>query len=361
MKVCHFTSAHFATDDRIYLKECRSLFDAGYEVVIVAKGEDRELDGVKISGCGEASGRAERFLLFAKKIYKRALEENCDVYHFHDPELLPYGMKLKKRGKIVIFDSHEDVPGQILDKYWIPKALRRAVSVFYKKYETHCVKRLDAVVTATPHIAKQFEGRANKITVVNNYPMLDDIKYQDAPFESREKIIGYAGGLDEIRGKSVIFEAMKKVDGCLVLAGDHDVPEDAENIRSLGKVDREGVNALCASSRAGVLLYQPAENHFASQPIKMFEYMAAGLPFVASDFPLWKEIVEGNDCGICVPPSDVDAIAAALQRLLDDYEAAERMGRNGRRAVEEKYSWESERKKLLGLYKELAENGSNTL
>ncbi len=223
-KVCHMTSAHDWNDDRIFLKECQSLAAAGYDVYLVAEGVDHEENGVHIVGCGEKpESRRVRMRGFAKKVYERAMALNCDVYHFHDPELLPYGVKLKKLGKKVIFDSHEDVPGQILDKEWLPFPVRKLVSVVYKLYETNCVKQFDAVVTATPHIAEKFNGRCSKVVVINNYPKLDDIEFHDTPFDKREPIVCYAGGISEIRGETVMVEAMNDVDGTLILAGPHDV------------------------------------------------------------------------------------------------------------------------------------------
>ena len=352
MRICHFTSAHTPMDVRIYVKECCSLQEAGHEVWIVARGEDKIQNGIHFVGCKPPKGRISRMLTFSRKIYKAALKLNCDVYHFHDPELLPYGKKLQKKGKRVIFDSHEDVAGQILDKQWIPAPFRKMVSCLYKKYETRVVRRLDAVVAATPSIARIFEGVAQKTVVVNNYPKLDDIVFCNIPFAERERAIAYAGGLDELRGKSVIFGAMKDLDGALLLAGNHEQPDNA-HIVCVGNVNREGVNKLYARARAGLVLYQPAANHYESQPIKMFEYMAAGLPFVASDFPLWQELVEGNQCGICVPPADVEKIKEAAQKLLDEPELSEQLGKNGRRAVEEKYNWEQEKIKLIALYREL--------
>jgi len=102
---------------------------------------------------------------------------------------------------------------------------------------------------------------------------------------------------------------------------------------------------------AGLVLYHPVPNHTDAQPNKLFEYMSAGIPVISSNFPLWKEIVEGHQCGICVDPLKPDEIAKAIQWILDNPEKAKKMGENGRRAVEEKYNHTVEEKKLLTLYK----------
>ena len=129
MKVCHMTSVHESTDDRIFLKECVSLAKAGYDTYQVAYGESFEKDGVKTIGLGKrASGRIKRILVSSRKVYQEALKIDADIYHVHDPELLPYAVKLKKRGKKVIFDSHEDIPRQILAKEWLPDVFRNIVS-----------------------------------------------------------------------------------------------------------------------------------------------------------------------------------------------------------------------------------------
>lgn len=121
-------------------------------------------------------------------------------------------------------------------------------------------------------------------------------------------------------------------------------------VKFIGRINREQVNELYGSARAGICIYQPAANHFEAQPIKMFEFMAAGLPVVASDFPLWKEIIENAQCGICVNPQDSNAVKEACEALIFNPENAEAMGRTGRSAVEETYNWNIEEAKLLALY-----------
>ena len=225
-KVCHLTSAHGIEDDRIFLKECISLAKNGYKVYLVERGDSYTKDGVHIIGLGNIpDARFKRMVFGGKKVFEKAKELNADIYHLHDPELLPYALRLKKRGKKVIFDSHEDVPAQIIDKTWIPKFFRNSIARLYKAYETHIVKNIDAVVTATPHIAEQFQGRTKRIVIINNYPKLDDIKFQETPFNDREKIVCYAGGIDELRGESIMVEAMRGIDEKLVIAGDHIIEE----------------------------------------------------------------------------------------------------------------------------------------
>lgn len=359
-KICHFTSAHNCDDVRIFLKESCSLAQEGNEVYLVAEGADHQINGVNIVGCGnKPEERKARFLDFTKKIYRKALELDCDVYHFHDPELLPYGIKLKNAGKKVIFDSHEDVPAQIMSKYWIPASLRWGVSKLYKAYESYAVAKFDAVITATPAIAKKFEGRAKKVVVINNYPRLDDIVFQTKPFEERPAAVCYAGGLDAIRGGKVMVEAIEDLqDMELVLAGPCDenikgIISQGKNVKYMGQVNRKRINDMYGDSIAGLVLLHPLERYKVSKPVKMYEYMAAGLPFICSDFPSWRKLVNDTGAGICVPWNDVDAIREAICRLVNNRELAQNMGRQGRKFVKEKYNWNIEARKLLELYENI--------
>lgn len=121
-------------------------------------------------------------------------------------------------------------------------------------------------------------------------------------------------------------------------------------VKFVGNVSREDVNKLYGLSRAGLLVYQPARNHTEAMPNKLFEFMAAGLPVIVSDFPLWKSIVDEAECGLAVTPTDVDAVRMACEKLLNDIDLGQQMGRNGRKKVLESFNWDVERVKLLDLY-----------
>lgn len=353
MKVCHMTSAHTQEDIRIFHKECVSLAGAGYETYLISCGTKYEKNAVCLIGVGKPeTSRRKRMTVFAKKIYQAAKALDADIYHLHDPELLPYGVKLKRAGKTVIFDSHEDVPAQIMDKYWIPKLLRSVISRVYKRYESYAVKRFDAVVAATEHIAEKFINRCADVVVVNNYPKLDDIQYHKEAFSERAAVICYAGGIDDLRGEKIMKEAIKGVNAQLIIAGDHEMIEEG-NVRYIGRQDRNGINELYGTAIAGLCVLKPIENYFFSKPIKVYEYMAAGLPYICSDFPEWRIVAEESGAGICVNPQNIDGIREAIRFLVDNREKGQLMGESGRKYVIKNCNWFNEEQSLLLLYKKL--------
>lgn len=118
----------------------------------------------------------------------------------------------------------------------------------------------------------------------------------------------------------------------------------------MGFLSRSDLGLLLARCRIGLVLLHPAPNHIEAQPNKLFEYMAAGLPVVASDFPLWRDLIEGLGCGLVVNPLDPGEIAGAISILLEDPLRAEAMGRRGKEAIAAKYNWNIEARDFLNLY-----------
>lgn len=364
-KVVHLTSAHTRYDTRIFLKMARSLAAAGYDTsLVVADGQgDGQRDGVDILDAGKSRGRLDRMLGATRRVVDRGLALDADLYHIHDPELLPAALRLKRQGKCVIFDAHEDLPRQILSKPYLHPIARRPISLVMASFERFACKRLDHVVGATPTITKKFAAMGVPASNVNNYPILGELESNVGTSEKALEVC-YVGGIGATRGIRELVEAAELATSGvrLNLAGtftETDVKNDVERaagwsrVNELGFLSRESVREVLSRSMAGLVTLHPTPAFLDSLPIKMFEYMSAGLPVIASDFPLWREIIEENACGICVDPLDPKAIAAAIDRLVASPDMVRQMGENGRKAVHERYNWGQEEKKLLAVYSRL--------
>lgn len=366
VKVCHMTSAHAPEDERIFFKECVSLAANGYETFLVSKGASYEKNGVKIVGIGEVSGgRLDRILHVSKRVYEKALSIDADIYHFHDPELLPYGLKLKRKGKKVIFDSHENTVEQIMEKNWIPAILRIPMYYVFDWYQKYVCRRLDGVISVTPHICSYFEKVNSRVRMITNYPILKPLPERTEP---HERSLCFAGGITEQWCHDKIIRAMEKVNDCAYfLCGDDDSPyfqmltelPGWKQVRFLGRVPHEQVHEFLGSCQIGMSVLEYNRNTGGKTGTlgntKIYEEMMAGLPVVCTDFVLWREFVDRYHCGICVDPENVDAIAGAIRYLLDHPDEARQMGENGRRAVKEEFNWGVEEQKLLALYQDVLE------
>lgn len=368
LKVVHLTSAHPRYDTRIFLKECRSLAKNGYDVsLVVADGKGDELrEGVSFYDVGGATGRLDRIFNVTSRVFDKAKELHGDIYHLHDPELIPIGLKLRKSGKKVVFDAHEDVPKQLLSKPYLNKTARWLLSKVFSVYESYACSRLNGIITATPFIRDKFLVINPCSVDINNYPMLGELAVGEIDWTLKENKVCYIGGIASIRGVLEVVNAMGilRTGTRLELGGEFSedsVKQAAQadvgwsSVSALGFLSREQVRDVLRTSVGGLVTFHPVPNHIDAQPNKMFEYMSAGVPVIGSDFPLWKKIIEDNECGICVDPLEPRAIAKAIDYLVSSPVEAERMGRNGKAAVYDKYNWDIEETKLLGFYKKLAD------
>lgn len=363
MKICHVTSVHKQDDIRIFRKECVSLAKHGWDVTfLVANGKAEMVDNVRIVPFKlESKSRWSRIRKAPKITFKAAIALDADVYHFHDPELIPMGVKLVKAGKKAIYDSHEDVPGQIKSKHYIPKILRGMIARLAEGYEKRQTKKLTHVVSATPYIRDKFLSYGAQSTDINNYPLLSELPQIIEDTDKKNQVC-YVGGITEVRGIKTMVAALDYTDARLVLAGKFSGAGLQESVEAmptysqcdyLGFVDRQEVVQILSESKVGLVVLHYNLNYINSQPIKMYEYMSVGLPVVASDFPLWKQFMEEHKCGLCVDPTDPIAIANAINYIKDNPDEAKEMGERGKKLVLEKFNWDSEEKKLITLYESL--------
>lgn len=375
--VIQLTTVHPRNDTRILIKQTQTLASQlSYNVwLLVAdgKGDSHEGHGrVSVHDLGNPGNtRLARLLRGTVKAFVAIRKINPMVVHFHDPELIPLGIVLKLLGYKVIYDVHEDVPRQTLNKFYIPVFMRKSMALLIQFAEMLGAAAFDAIVPATPKIAERFP--ASKTITVQNFPISSElVNSSPTSYIERTKSFAYVGVIATVRGAAEMVQAIDLLydmpDARLDLAGTFSPPPLGDTLKSHpgwastkyhGQVSRKQLVHLLGNSRAGLVLFHPEPNHVDAQPNKMFEYMSAGLPVVASDFPLWRKIVEGAGCGLLVDPIDPRAIADAMRWIIDQPAEAEEMGKRGRQAVVHTYNWDIEAEKLIQLYKNLI-NDSKT-
>ncbi len=362
-RVVHITTVHIPFDIRIFHKECRSLAEAGYPVTLIAcHTADEERDGVRVRALPSTGGRLSRMLRLPWRAWRAAKREGPAVFHIHDPELIPLGVVLRIGGQRVVYDAHEDLPAQIANKGWIPRPLRALAALVARVLQPIALRLFDRVVVATPAIGRSF-GRLDTV-LVQNFPVLSEFDgVARTPYADRPRNLTYVGAFTEIRGGREMVALMERLGermGARLLVGGpfQDAAFEAEArsapgaaaIEFRGRLDRVGVVRMFSESRVGLVLFQPVPNHVESQPNKLYEYMAAGLPVIASNFPLWEEFIATAGAGLTVDPRDANQMAEAAAWLLEHTEEAEAMGRRGRAACVARYNWGAEAEKLIAMY-----------
>lgn len=366
IRICHVTSVHPANDVRIFFKECISLAKC-YEVFLIAPNvEDADKNGVHLRGVDLPQGRLRR-QLHLDRVLKKALEVDAAIYHFHDPELIPIGLKVKRHGKTVIFDSHEDVPMQILTKEYLPRWSRPAISRMYASVERRRLSRYDAIVTVTPTILDRMKSINPNSVMVTNYP-----EYHDTPHpwdERQQKYVCFAGEIAERYMHENILKSLESTSVRYILAGRVFIDTYFQRLKSmpawdkveyLGVVPPEEVNDIYRRADIGLVLldYSPNVGYHKGTlgVLKMFEYMMAGIPVIATDFELWRDIIEHHQCGICIDPHNPQAIADAINFYIEHPDLAHQHGENGRQAVRDIYNWTRQEEILFNLYQGLINN-----
>jgi glycosyltransferase involved in cell wall biosynthesis len=359
--VVHITAVHPALDTRIFVKECATLAAAGYKVsLLVLGGKSERRNGVEIIGIPFKGSRWSRLVKGRKLLLQAARDLEGAVYHVHDPELLPLGLRLQREGHIVIYDAHEDLPRQIAHKHYIPAFLKGFAAWSIERVENFYASRLSAIVTVTPHIVARFQRIHSVVVEVCNYPDLKDIQMTKTAWSGNK--VCYIGGITEARGIRELLDALTHADVQLILAGEVSPIQLLSELQQhpawskvdyRGFQDRAGVNEIMRESVAGLVTLRPHPGYMTAYPVKMFEYMAAGLPVIATLIPLWKGILERHEAGTCIDISNAPAYRRTLEQVTSDEKRAECMGMNGHRAVLSDYNWQKESKKLIELYTKL--------
>jgi glycosyltransferase involved in cell wall biosynthesis len=236
-----------------------------------------------------------------------------------------------------------------------------------ERVENAAARRMSGLIVANPAHADRFRRIHRNTVVVNNFVILDEfIPSTRVEWKSRDRAVAYYGGISEQRGIREMLSAMDLLPGTLHLKlelggcfyvkqqeADLAAEPHWKHVHWHGELDRNGIASLLNRVQVGLAVLHPDEAYLTSLPTKLFEYMAAGIPVVVSDFPLWRNIVQGAGCGLLVDPFNVRDIAAAIEHLIRNPAEAEAMGQRGRRAAEEHFSWANEEQILLSFYSSL--------
>jgi len=362
-KVCILTSVHPPFDIRVFHKQAKTLANEGHLVTLVAQHDrDETIEGITICAIPKFRSRIKRMLLAPLLVFLKGIQSGASVYHFHDPELLFVGIILRLMGKKVIYDVHEDYAAACHDRQYLAGPVRRPLGAIFSFLERHASQHFSYVISATDGIHRKFEDLPHA-GIVRNYPFKPPVRKTERTPRTGPITLVFAGVLVDIYGISQVIRALEylpeNIGARLILCGRFS-PEsyetDLRGLRAFAKVDFRGwipyeeVFGIIENADVGMLCYHPVPNNINSLPNKMFEYMSAGVPIIASHFPLWREIIERSGCGICVDPLDPREIARAVHYFFENPDEAIRMGQTGQEAVHAVFNWDIEKRSLLEIY-----------
>jgi glycosyltransferase involved in cell wall biosynthesis len=376
MKVCHITTAHNLFDARVFYHECCFLSKSGIDVTLIAQHErECTVNGVHIIPIQKVRNRWFRCLFSTREAFRKACTVDADIYHFHDPELLPTIVRCaRKMHKIVVWDAHENYASTIAYyNYLGVKSISRLAGKIFELIEFSTCKRAGAAVIAVTNVAaNRYRNLDLPILVLGNYCSLSDISYPASVKKSVPPLVITSGTLHENRGVYVIMQAMMRVRNVfpchLAMWGKFSPPGLQDDLRSLWQnsglingLDLSGpyswmhlVNELVPRAAIGcVWLNTDMQNHRDTWSTRLFEYWSHAIPVICSANTVSGKAVEEVGGGIVVNSNGVEGWVNALIALLDNPIMAKEMGLRGRKAVENIYNWDHDGKRLIHFYEEL--------
>lgn len=358
-RVVSLSTVHHGHDNRVFNKEAKALVAAGFDYHLVISAEHDGVDeGVPVVALHREEGRLRRLFVSQRDAWKCLRRLSPELLHVHDPELIPMALLWGRLHHCkVVYDAHEDLVGQIDTKPYLGRLTRPLARTAARGLVGLADRRADAIVAATPTVGERFTHAP--VTVVRNYPWLANYAVDPDPVPGR---LVYVGDLSEERKLSFMIEVTRRVrdtvpDAHLVLAGrvlpgcQPVVGRAVEEgfVEHLGLISPATVPQVLSHAQVGLVFLRPLPNYVKSLPTKLFEYMAAEVPFCASDFPAWRRMFGGHGAGILVDTEDLGAVSRAVAELLSDPQRCREMGRAGRAAVQEGLNFESQADGLVEL------------
>nr|CDQ32846.1 putative glycosyl transferase [Virgibacillus halodenitrificans] len=347
------------------VREAESLSEAGYSVTAMMQCDQSiTRNGVSYVCAPLARGRFQRFIKLPLVLWF-AIRFRAEVYHLHNPDMLPLALCLRLLGKKVIYDTHEDYSRRLLMREWIPYCLRKPLSLLVSLSERLISNIVSAVFVTQDHQVAKFSRRTH---LLRNAPYI--------PFRVKKEVeclrdsinseadvyrLVYAGGISKERGLFTMTEALHAVNvegvpARLWLIGPELSPclDDAKKLPGWEFVDyiglqpHEVVFSYMSKADVGLVVLDDVGDHASARPSKLFEYMAWGLPFIASDFGCWKSFVGGKG-GLWIQPDSAASLSDTLQFLYYNAEERAALSNEGKEFFSG-FNWERESGVLLEVY-----------
>lgn len=367
-KYCFFSSLPRKEREVILYRQARSLIGNGFEVYNVVSDDlpGENIQGVNTLPSGYKTNNSlslwRRLFVAQNKLYQKLIEVDADVYHTVNVDQLAICLKLKRKGKKVIFEMQEDHPYSLLWKSKAPRWLLKPIVWLMTKWMGFALRRLD-VVTCLTHESVDYINswgvNSEKIHLWGNFPEVKkDYTLSFEDYMQRENRVLYFGLIYSYSKQEVFLKALSEVSNMKYLVAGKFMGNELETykpkiLNMLEWKNVEFIEGFKHDELADFIKKSTISNvlrDFSVYPmgksgsfgiIKVFESMEAALPIICSDMPIYRDIMKEYKCGILVDPLNKDQIRDAIEYLVTHKEEAWRMGQEGRRAVIEKYSWDA--------------------
>ena len=359
-RVVHFSSVHPRYDVRVFDKEAASVAKHFETYLIVSDGKgDAESRGVKILDVGTPVNRLYRMLITTWLVFLRAFMLKADLYHFHDPELIPFGLMLRFFGKKVIFDMHENTDMQIIEKHWIPNFIRKPLAYFYMKFEKISCMFFNGIIVPQFCMKSKY-NLDDKTFVVCNFPH-NDYTIEVSPLRSKYELI-YSGTISDARGFQNMLHLIEELGNldsryCLNIAGNLtesqskriEASEAKNNIRLLGYLSKDEMYQAYSKATFGLVLFNNVGQYGMAYALKLFEYMQNGLVVVMPNFGDWLTFNDEYIAGISIDPLDFKTIANTIYTMSED--KIQSISESNICLVTDKFCWSTQEENLLKMYR----------
>lgn len=380
VRVCVFT-LHPVTDMRVFDRQIMTLARNGYRVTIYGLGEGppRMVRGVRVHPVARNLGPLRQRLRTIARLAWHAFATDADIYHFHDPDLLPVGAALRLlKHRPVIYDVHELYRIKFKLKASKYPWLQRLVTGIYGRIETALGRLIGNISAVYTQDTDRYRPLGCRVVLTPNYAKrelyTDQAPTREAWKRRRDTLI-YVGAVNPARGALLMIEAMRLVQRerpraeLIVTRRFHQrsceetimrklaEPEYAGTLRFAPDTPGSELPALVRQAMVGLSPLRDVGQYRIAVPSKFFDYMGESLAIIASDLPPSRTYVQDVGCGLLVPADDVEAWAAAILELLNDSDRAYEMGVRGHAAFRERFNWEACEPAFLEFYQALRPRG----